>query len=125
MNNSVRYILVVSSPFVIAEAYLQGISYERNFESGSLLQIPPSIIILRARSSTKERQRGSFRVTNSTSGRRMVHYCGSVETVCFSPLVVGLSLPLIYFSGIQRALGRVFFGMRLPNDSSYKELILS
>ena len=124
MNNNVRYTLVVSSPIVIAEAYSQRISYERSFEIGSLLRIPPSIIILRATSSTKERQRGSSRVINSMSGRRTDRYCGSVATVSFS-LLVSISLSLKFFPGFQRALERVFFGMHLPNDSCYKELIVS
>ena len=82
MNSNVRRTLMVSSPTVIAEACSQGISYERSFESGSLLRIPQSIIIPRATSSTKEPQRGSSRATHSTSGRRTDHYCGSVAIVC-------------------------------------------
>jgi len=124
MNNNVRYTLVVSSPIVIADAYSQGISYERSFENGSLLRLPPSIIIPRATSTTKERQRGSFRATNSTSRRRTDHYCGSVAIVCFSPLV-SFSLPLKPFPGFQLALERVFFGMLLPNHSRHRELIVS
>ena len=110
MNNNVRCTLMVSLPMVITEAYSQGSSYEGSFENGSPLRIPLSIIIPRATSSMKERQRGLFRVINSTSGRRTVHCYGSVETVCFS-LLVNLSLPLKFLPGFQRALGRVFFGV--------------
>ena len=124
MNNNVRYILVVSSPIVIADAYSQGISCERSFENGSLLRIPRSIIIPRATSSTKERHHGSSSVTNSTSGRRTVHYCGSVAIVCFSHLV-SFSLPLKEIPGFQLALERVFFGTRLPNNSRHRKLIVS
>ena len=41
MNNNVRLTLVVSSLIVIAEAYSQGITYERSIENGFLLQILP------------------------------------------------------------------------------------
>ena len=123
MNNNVRYILMVSSPIVITEAYSQGISYERSSENGSLLRIPPSIIIPRATSSTKERQCGSSSVTDSMSGRRTDHYCGSVAIVCFS--LVSFSLTLKFFSGFQLALERVFFGTRLPNHSPHRKLMLS
>ena len=83
MSNNVRYALLDSSIMVIAEAHSQGISYERSFENGSLLRIPPSIIISRATSSTKARQCGSSRATNSTNGRGTVRYCGSVAIVSF------------------------------------------
>ena len=115
MNNNVRSNLVISSPIVTTEAYSQGTSYGGSFENGSLLRMLPSIIIPRAASSTKERQRGSSRVTNSMSGRRTVHYCGSVAIVCIS-LLVNLSSSLMFLPGFQQALGRVFFGMQPPND---------
>jgi hypothetical protein len=59
MSNNVRSPLVVLSSLHIAEAYSQGVSYERSFENGSLLRIPPSIIIPPATFSMKEQQRGS------------------------------------------------------------------
>ena len=124
MNNNVRSNLVVSSPIVTTEAHSQGTSYGGSFENGSLLRIPPSIIILPVTSNTKERRCGSSRVTISKSGRRMARYCGSVAIVCFS-LFTSLSLPLMFFPGFQRALARVSFGMQLPNDSRYKKLIAS
>ena len=116
--------LVVLSSLHIAEAYSQGVSYGRSFENGSPLRIPPSIITPRATSSMRERQCGSSRVTNSTSGRRTVRCCGSAAIVCFF-FLVSLSLPLRSFPGFQRALERVFFGMYRPNDSNHIKLRVS
>ena len=124
MSNSVRYTLVVLSSLHIAEAYSQGVSYERSFENGSPLRIPLSIITPRATSNLKELQHGSSRVTNSTSGRRTVRCCGSAAIVCFF-LLVSLSLPLRSFPGFQRALERVFFGMYRPNDCNHRKLRVS
>ena len=121
-NSNVRLIFVVSSLVVIAEAYSQGISYERSLENGSLLRIPRSIIIPRTTSSTKERQRGSSRVRNSTSGRRTDRYCGSVAIVRNSCRHSNVCVNCFRF---QRALERVYFGMWRPNDSRHRKLRLS
>jgi hypothetical protein len=61
----------------------QGTRLKRNFDYGSLVQIPPSIIIPHAKLNTVGQQRGSPKAAYSRIGRRMAPYYGSVEIVCF------------------------------------------
>ena len=88
---------VLPSSIVIAEPCTQVNRCRLTFGRGYLPRIPPSIIILHATSNTKVLQCGLSKVTNSTSGRRKVHYCGSVVIVSVF-LLVNLSWPSTFFS---------------------------
>jgi hypothetical protein len=95
MDHMQRPLLPTLSSFVVvAETCSQGICREISFEHGSLLQIFPSIIILRVALSMTEQQSGLLEVVHSMNGRRMVHYCGSAAIVCF-PGLDGISQPLM------------------------------
>jgi hypothetical protein len=70
----------------MTEMCLQGTNRESSFERGSLLQFLPSIIMPHAAPNTTEQQSGLSMVARLMSGRRTVHYCGSVAIVSlFSP----------------------------------------
>ena len=95
---------VLPSSIVIAEPCTQVNRCRLTFGRGYLPRIPPSIIILHATSNTKVLQCGLSKVTNSTSGRRKVHYCGSVVIVSVFPpsqpfMAVNVFLDLLAGSG--------------------------
>src|SRR5260370_11899429 len=60
----------------------QGIRRKRNSDHGSLLLIPPSIIILHPKPNTVGPQSGLSKAAHSRIGRRTAPYYGSVEIVC-------------------------------------------
>jgi hypothetical protein len=100
----VTYCAPTVSPVVIAEAYTQVNRCKFTSGHGYLPRILLLIIILHATSNTKVLQCGSSKVTNSTSGRRKVRYCGSVVIVSNFPpsqpvMTVNLFLDLSAGSG--------------------------
>jgi hypothetical protein len=80
MKRSVRTLLPTS---LIPGTHLspQRTSYERNRKTGSLLRIPPQIIILPARPTTREQHPGSSKVAFMNNGSRLNHLSGSMENV--------------------------------------------
>ena len=80
--------------------YPQKISYERNYKTGSHPQIPPQITILHASPTTKERHPGSSKVVFSSSGSRLLLFCGSMENVRpFSSSLFDTPLTPIFIAG--------------------------
>ena len=73
---------LISLP-LISRAYSpsQRTSYERNPKSGSLLRIPPQIIISPARPTIREQRLGFSKVVFMKLGSHLLHLCGSMENV--------------------------------------------
>jgi hypothetical protein len=74
-------------------------SYERNCKSGSLLRIPPQIIISHARPTTREQRPGSSKAVFSNSGSPLLS-CGSMANVrSFSSPLLHTPLTPIFVAG--------------------------
>ena len=92
----------------MAKECAQGTRFERSSERGYLPLTLLSIIILHVTFITKERQCGSSRETNSTSGGRTVRYCGFVAIVRFS-LLVNLYMVVHVVPGFSAGSGKSIF----------------
>jgi len=81
------FVSLATRPLAVnADRHSQGTSCKRGFKHGSLLQILPSIRIMRAKFIMMEPQIGLFEAAHTENGRRMVLYCGLMATVRFSRL---------------------------------------
>jgi hypothetical protein len=82
VKETTKRLSLFDAPIVKDDTCSQGLKI--NFDHGSLLQIPPSIIILHAKLTTVELPRGLSKAEYSRIGRKVAPCCGSVEIVRFS-----------------------------------------
>ena len=76
---------------------------EKNSKTGSLLLIPPQIIISHARPTTRERRPGSSKVVFSNSGSHLLSY-GSMANVSPFPLLLHTPLTPVFVAGSGKSI---------------------